>query len=130
MQTLELAKRFITAVEAGDVDTAQACFHPDAGIWHNYDDTVQTVAENMGTLRWMMGKAQKREYKLKRLQEIEGGYLQQHTLRITDNAGEVLTLYACALVSVEDGLITRIEEYIDPSPLASWMSGAAKKTEQ
>ncbi len=121
MGALALAKRFIEAVEAGDIKTAQRCFTKDAGIWHNYDGKVQTVEENMTTLQWMMDKAKSREYHIKRLEQIKGGYVQQHILRITDNKDEKIELFACALVSVRDNKISYIEEYIDPSPLASWL---------
>jgi ketosteroid isomerase-like protein len=54
MKALELARHFIAAVEAGDTDTARACFTSDARIWHNFDDYAQTVDENMKLLGWMM----------------------------------------------------------------------------
>lgn len=121
MQAIELAKHFIEAVERGDVATARACFADDAEIWHNFDNKIQSPDENMATLEWMIGKADTREYRLQRLEEIPGGYLQQHILHIVDKAGRVLEMFACAVVSVKDGKITRIEEYIDPTPLSVWM---------
>ncbi len=116
--TLDLAMRFIRAVEAGDVPTARQCLAPDARVWHNFDEKDQTVDENLAVLEWMMRKAGKRSYEIVRLEEIAGGYLQQHVLRITTKAGEELVMPACAIVTVADGRIQRIEEYIDPAPAA------------
>jgi len=114
--TLELARRFMAALEAGDVETARACLAPEARIWHNFDDKSQTVDENMALLAWMMRHADKRSYEITRLEEIAGGYLQQHVLRITNRAGEHLLMHACVVVTVADGRIQRIEEYLDPAP--------------
>ena len=114
--TIELARRFMTALEAGDVEAARACLAPDARIWHNFDDRSQTVDENMALLEWMMRHADKRSYEITRLQEIAGGYLQQHVLRITNKAGEELVMHACVVVTVAEGRIQRIEEYLDPAP--------------
>jgi ketosteroid isomerase-like protein len=113
---LELARRFMGALEAGDVETARACLAPEARIWHNFDDKSQTVDENMALLAWMMRHAEERSYEITRLEEIAGGYLQQHVLRITNKAGEHLLMHACVVVTVSGGRIQRIEEYLDPAP--------------
>lgn len=119
MQPLELARHFIAAVEAGDVETARACFAPHAEIWHNFDGASQTVDENLAVLRWMMRRATRRSYEITRLEEIPGGYLQQHLLRVTDAAGREHVVPACAVVTLEGGRIRRIEEYLDPTPLGA-----------
>jgi ketosteroid isomerase-like protein len=116
MDTLSLARRFIEAVEAGDVPTARSCLADDALIWHNFDEVEQTVDQNMALLEWMMGRCTERRYELTRLEEIEGGYLQQHVLRLVSRSGEKITLHACVVVRVANGRIQRIEEYLDPAP--------------
>lgn len=118
MDTLELARHFIASVEAGDVEAARACFTEDARIWHGFDDVDQTVDQNMALLEWMMRKARKRSYEITRLEEIPGGYVQQHVLRLESHAGEEIVMYACAIVTVVEGRISRIEEYLDPAPTA------------
>ena len=113
MNTLDLARRFVEVVEAGDVEAARACFAPDARIWHNFDDVEQTVEQNMALLEWM-----KRRYEVTRLEEIPGGYLQQHVLRLVDSDGQDLAIHACVIATVSAGKIRRIEEYLDPAPTA------------
>lgn len=49
---------------------------------------------------------------------IDGGYFQQHVLRGTAKNGE-LDLPAALRVDVADGQITRLEEYLDLSQIAS-----------
>ena len=116
METLELARHFIESIEKGDIEATRECYSPDARIWHNFDNVSQTVDENMKVLAWMMRKATKRSYEITRLEEIAGGYLQQHALRMTNQKGEELVMHACVVVSVEGGKISRIEEYLDPAP--------------
>lgn len=123
MSTLDLARQFIDAVEAGDADAARAVLAPNAGIWHNFDQITQTVDENMSLMAWMKGKAQSRHYDIKRLEEIKGGYLQQHVLRMVNQAGEKIEMPACVIATVADGKIQRIEEYLDPAPAQKLRSG-------
>ena len=119
MTHAELARRFIDAVAGGDVPTAEACFHPDAGIWHNYDGKTQSVAENMALLGWMKSRCRERRYRIRRLAPVENGYLQQHTLELVLNDGSEVATEAIAVVTVRDGRIARIEEYLDPTPIAA-----------
>lgn len=119
METLELARRFMQVLEAGDVEGARACLHEDARIWHNFDDKEQTVDENMALLQWMMRRCEKRSYEITRLEEIPGGYLQQHVLTLAAPSGETLAMHACVVVHVRGGRIARIEEYLDPAPVST-----------
>jgi ketosteroid isomerase-like protein len=118
MSTFDLARRFIKAVEIGDTEAARDCMTPDARIWHNFDDKSQTVDENMALLEWMKRKATNRSYDITRLEEIPGGYVQQHILTLVNQAGETLTLHACVIVTVSEGKISKIEEYLDPAAIA------------
>ena len=114
-----VANRFLDALNAGDVEAARACYHPDAEIWHDFDGVTQTVDQNMQLMAAMGRRASRRAYVIRRLEPIEGGYLQQHTLELTTLAGQDLVAEAVALVQVgDDGLIHRLDEWINPAPLA------------
>ena len=115
----DVAQRFLDALNAGDVAGARACYHPDAEIWHDFDGVTQTVEQNLHLMAAMGKRASRREYVVRRLEAIDGGYLQQHTLEITTRSGQDLTAEAVALVQVgDDGLIHRLDEWINPAPLA------------
>lgn len=116
MQPLELARQFIQALESGETEIARGCFTADARIWHNFDDVSQTVDENMKLFEWMKRKFTTRRYEITRLEEVSGGYLQQHVLRMTDRNGIEVSMHACVIVRVKEGKIDRIEEYLDPAP--------------
>lgn len=51
---------------------------------------------------------------------FEGGAVQQHVLRGTRvSTGEEVALHACVVIAVEDGKITRLDEYFDSAEAAA-----------
>ena len=79
---------------------------PDADIWHNFDDITQTVDDNIALMSAMTKRIADRRYVIRRLEPIEGGYLQQHTLELVLPDGRELSTEAVAIVMVnDDGLI-------------------------
>ena len=114
-----VAQRFIDAITVGDADAARSCYAPDADIWHNFDDITQTVDDNIALMNAMTKRIADRRYVIRRLEPIEGGYLQQQTLELVLPDGRELSTEAVAIVRVNnDGLISRIDEWLDPAPLA------------
>jgi len=51
-----------------------------------------------------------------RRQRTEHGFVQQHVLRATTPSGAELSVPACIVVTIRDGKVTRLDEYIDPTP--------------
>ena len=118
MSLPEVARRFIDAITIGDADAARACYAPDAQIWHNFDGVTQTVEEHIALMDAMTKRVADRRYVVHRLEPIEGGYLQQHTLELVLPDGRELATEAVALVTVDDeGRIARIDEWLDPAPV-------------
>ena len=108
-----LADRLIHAIEKSDLETARGCYTPGARIWHNFDGIAQTVDENLKTLKWMDKRLSNRRYEVKSRHAFDGGYVQQHVLHGTLNNGEAFAMPACLVVTVKDGRIARLEEYLD-----------------
>ena len=108
-----LADRLMRAIEKSDLDAARACYAPDARIWHNFDSIAQTVDENLKTLRWMDKRLTSRRYEVLSRQAFDGGYVQQHVLHGTLNNGEPFAMPACLVVTVANGKIARLDEYLD-----------------
>jgi len=109
----ELVVRFFSALEAGDIDTLQEIYAPDAVIWHNDDLIEQPVAENLKTLRGLHRVVSGLRYDIIRRVPAPDGVLQQHILRGTLPDGSDAELHAAMYLQVRDGHITRIEEYLD-----------------
>ena len=112
-ETNMLADRFMRAIETGDLDAIRACYAPDARIWHNFDGLAQTVDENLKTLKWMDKRLFNRRYEIKSRHAFEGGYVQQHVLHGTLANGGAFSMPACLVVTLKDGRIARLEEYLD-----------------
>ena len=123
-ETRALAKRFFDAVEHGDIGTLYACYAPEAKIWHNTDDAEQSRDDNAETLKGFVQRISNRVYGARRLHIFDGGFVQQHELRGVRADGAAVRLTACIVCAVEDGLITRLDEYFDSAQVAQFRSGA------
>lgn len=117
VDALEIAERFFSAIERGDIDAVKAIYAPDARIWHSHDLKEQSVEENLRVLGWMSRNLPNRNYRVHRRVAIPGGFLQQHTLE-AKTAGGPFTMPACIVVEVRDGRIARLEEYLDSARVA------------
>lgn len=129
---LKLAERFVAAIETGDFETMRACYAPHAVIWHNTDgleNPGQDRDANVKVLAWMRRRLTAYRYDIIRREATRDGFFQQHVLRGTTTAGEPFALAAAIICKVENGQITRLDEYIreaDAEPLSR--APAASKT--
>jgi uncharacterized protein len=110
---VEFARRFIAAIQSGDTEAVRACYAPHARLWHNNDGVEQTVDQNMRVLRWFMRTLPDRQYKVARIEPLPDGWMQQHVLEATLPDGSRWAMDACVIVRMENGLIVRLDEYID-----------------
>ncbi|QTN18300.1 nuclear transport factor 2 family protein [Brevundimonas sp. AJA228-03] len=114
----EFSDRFSAALGRGDSESARTFYAPDARIWHNFDDHEQSVEENLKTLAWMHRKLPVRKYNILRREILHDGWIQQHVLEATLPDGRLFRMAACCVVRMKDGLITRLDEYLDPAQAA------------
>jgi limonene-1,2-epoxide hydrolase len=112
-EALAVAKKFVAALNVADAGAVRAAYAPDARIWHNFEDKLQSVDENIETMHWVHSKLSKLDYDVQKLMAVPGGFLQQHILRGTLASGETFAMHACVICKVEDGRITELEEYLD-----------------
>jgi ketosteroid isomerase-like protein len=119
---IAFAKKFVGAIQSGDTDTVRACYHPDAKLWHNTDGVEQTVDQNMKVLDWFIRTLPDRNYRVTRLEALPDGFLQQHVLEATLPDGTRWAMDACVVVRIENGLITRLDEYLDSAKSAALRS--------
>lgn len=113
--THSFSDRFLACLERGDVDQARSFYAPDARIWHNFDELEQTVDENLKLLAWMHRKLPVRKYRLVRREILHDGWLQQHVVEATLPDGQLFRMHACCVIQMKDGVITRLDEYLDPA---------------
>jgi ketosteroid isomerase-like protein len=114
---LELTARLVHGIEVGDLDSVRALYAPGSVVWTCFDEQERDVPGSMRVLEWLVGATSERHYEVTRRIEIEGGVLQQHVLHATALSGKKFSMAACLVIRIEDGLITRIDEYLDPKPV-------------
>lgn len=114
-QLNELADRFFGAVSAGDMDIVRDTYTPDAQIWHNFDNAVQTREDNLQLLSWVSANWVNFRFEDVRRHAIDGGFVQQHVMRGESLEGKPFESPSILVVSVSDDHITKIDEYFDPS---------------
>ena len=122
----DLARRFFDAIEAGDIATMRASFADNAQIWHNTDELVVTPDQTAQTLTGMVQRIKQIAYTDRRLTAFPGGFVQQHVLtgrRIHDD--EPVRLPCAIVCRVDNGLITRLDEYFDSAHVATFRKFAS-----
>ncbi len=117
---ISLAERFFQAIERGDVATVRSIYAPDAVIWHNFDpldarSTGQSVEDNLKVLEQLPQRISGARYQVVQREATQTGFVQQHVLTGTMRNGEAFVLPACIICQVEDGRISRLDEYFDPA---------------
>ena len=115
----ETVVRFFAALEAGDIATLREIYAPDAVIWHNDDLIEQPVEDNLKVLQGLHRAVSGLRYDVVRRVPAADGVLQQHVLRGRLPDGAEVALHAAMYLQVQDGRITRIEEYLDSAKRSS-----------
>ncbi len=116
---LELVDRLIRGIEDGDLAAVRSVYAPDVVVWAGFDNRARDVDSSLGVLEWLLSVTTERRYEIVRRVEIEGGVLQQHVLHATTRSGTTFSMPACLVIHVGDALITRVDEYLDPAPVAA-----------
>ena len=108
-----LCHALFDAIEQGDIAAVEACYAPEAMIWHSHDCLYQPRADNLAMLKRGMEVQTKTRLKDRRIRPFEGGFVQQHTIYVTREDGFVGQMDVCFVAYVRDGMISRIYEYFD-----------------
>ena len=116
-----IANRLIAAIEAGDRHALGAVYADDVVVWHNTDQVEMTKEQNLASLDALAAMTTARRFTDVRRHGIDGGFVQQHVLNLDWGSGSG-ALPGCVVVQVRDGLISRIDEYLDGATIASFGS--------
>lgn len=128
-EAIEIGKQFFKAIEKGDIETVRNIYHPDVEIWHNVDGldrrtTGQSREENIALLKMVTRIVRDWEYDVWYREATETGFVQQHILRGLLPKGEKLALPVCIIFQINDGQITRLDEYFDSANAAQLKQAA------
>jgi ketosteroid isomerase-like protein len=114
MDTLSTAAALFSAIEGKDPQAVAALYADDVEVWHNFSNACQTKTENLAVLTGLCESVPEIRYEvLEKMLLEDGRVLQRHNLRASTGSGEEVVIPACIFLTIQDGLITRIDEYLD-----------------
>lgn len=116
-----IGERLFAAIEAGDIEAVRALYSPDVTVWHNHDGLAQSIDDNLRVLGWMAKHLPGARYTHVRRSATDTGFVQQHILVATNRNGREVAVPACIVADVNDGRITRLDEYLDSAHVAHLM---------
>ena len=102
---------------AGNGDAFVAGFAPGAVIWHNHDRQDVDAIDNMAAVNMLSQIVDDLVTESRLCTPIDGGFLLQYvtTGKVHSN-GNPFEMHNCLIVHTNaDGLISRIDEYVDPT---------------
>jgi ketosteroid isomerase-like protein len=117
-----LLDRFFGSLEAGNVEGALACYAPDCGIWHNFDQITMDLSENARQLRAYFSDFPTRRYLEVRRHHSPGSVVQQHVLRLIRADGRDFDWPGCIVFEIRDEHIVALKEYVDLSSFLTRMT--------
>ena len=127
--TMDVAAALFAGIESGRAEDVAALYADDIAVWHNFDNREQTKAENLETLKGLVSSTGARRYDvLERLLLPDGRVLQRHDLRVTTRSGAEFVIPACIFITVRDGRIVRIDEYLDTGQANALRRASGRET--
>ena len=104
--------RLFAALANGDLAAARGCFTPDARVWHGFDGLAHDVDAMIGQWQALIDAYSERVVLDVRRQPTPQGLVQQHVM-VCGRDGVRKAWPICIVVRLADGLIARLDEYID-----------------
>ena len=112
----KLAAQITRCIESGRFSDLDRLISTDAKFWYNCDPAIHAWDEVRRVLVATRERLRSMYFEQVRIAEIEGGWLQQHVLRMVHKDGSERAMHAALIYKVnENGLISSLEEYFDPA---------------
>ncbi|MFW6093984.1 MAG: nuclear transport factor 2 family protein [Pseudomonadota bacterium] len=110
---LQTVAAFFAAIESKNPGAVAELYADDVEVWHNFTNACQDKVTSLGVLTSLCENVPEVHYDVvERLELGAGRVLQRHVLRAVLPEEEIL-IPACIFLTVRDGRITRIDEYLD-----------------
>jgi ketosteroid isomerase-like protein len=110
---LEVAAGLFDNIERKRVDGVAALYADDIAVWHNFSNAEQKKAENLAVLDGLTRSVASIRYEVLERVLLGDRVLQRHNLRCKMAAGDEIVIPACIFITVKNGRIVRIDEYLD-----------------
>lgn len=110
----QIAEDLIRAVTTGDVDLVAELYADDAVLWQNTTAKTTDKARTLKVVQWLVNSTTDLHYTDIRRTSWDNGFVQEHTMRgkVAAN-GNDLVVHACLVVTVCNGQMVEVREYMD-----------------
>jgi len=116
---VDVADRLFTAIERGDMAAVDRMWSDDIAVWRVGARRDNDKTRALRVIDWFITATSERRYEILDRQLFGDGFVQQHALHATGNAGQSISIRVCIVIRVDaSGLINRIDEYFDPAEIA------------
>ena len=114
--TDQLSARLVKLLETGSAASIVACLAPAAVLWHNDDKQELDAVAGVEAIAGLHELVTDVRVEVCELVPLPTGFLQRHVIRGTvKRTGTPLAAHHCIVVRTAGALITRIDEYVDPT---------------
>jgi ketosteroid isomerase-like protein len=115
---LAIAARFGATSRDNDADAYAAMCAPGAVTWHNFDEIEVPTEQTVRTVAWLHRTVPDLSWTDVAVHPTPTGFVSQSIMAGTAPGGP-LRVHSCVVVALDDrGLVTRVEEYLDPAQTA------------
>lgn len=120
---LAAAARFAAATRGHDPAAFTTICAPGAVTWHNFDEVEVSPEQTVQTLAWLHRAVPDLTWTDVALAPTPTGFVTQTVMTGTAPGGP-LRVHTCVVVHLDhSGLVTRVEEYLDPAQTAVLRGG-------
>ena len=117
-EKLAIAERFAAASRTNNGEAYRALCAADAVTWHNFDDAEVTTEQTVRTVAWLHRTVPDLTWTDMAFNLTPTGWVSQTVMTGTAPGGP-LRVHSCVIVTLgAGGLVTRVEEYLDPTQTA------------
>ena len=113
----QMAAAFDAALTGSDPDGFVALLAPGAIVWHNHDRKEVDARENMAAIGMLGQLVENLKNERVLLSPTDSGFVLQFIVRgSVRSSGNDFEMHNCVVVTTtDDGMISRIDEYVDPT---------------
>ena len=114
-----VADQLFAAIERNDTAAVRRLWSDDIAVWKVGEPRDRDRERALRVIDWFVTTTTARRYEILDRQLFDGGFVQQHILHATGGNGASISMRVCLVVKLgANGLISRIDEYFDPTELA------------
>lgn len=121
---MAIAEKLVNCMSSGNGEDYARLWNDDAVLWHNFDGLEMTKAQIVEGFNSFVSQFPVRRITQVQVREFPGGYLQEHQFEAETADGRGFSTPSCLIVTVENGRLRRVHEYVDPSPVFAALEGA------